>query len=149
MPPPLCKYAILSGRYVKIITQFWLWSLFPCFSSFILDFTFSLFLVFLVMELLEKIGDWDPLVVSLVPCVTNRSSYLRCSVTKTVLKNFAKFTGKHLCWSLLLIKLYMYMCVSGGKKCLFFGKSGVLYFLVTPFWDFPFSHIAENLLRRH
>ena len=25
-----------------------------------------------------------------------------CSVTKDVLKNFPNFTGKHLCWSLLL-----------------------------------------------
>ena len=30
----------------------------------------------------------------------------RCSVKKVVLKNFADFTGKHLCWSLFLIKLY-------------------------------------------
>ena len=30
-----------------------------------------------------------------------RSSHQRCSVKKGVLKNFANFTGKHLCWSLL------------------------------------------------
>ena len=29
----------------------------------------------------------------------------RCSVRKSVLRNFAKFTGKHLCQSLFLIKL--------------------------------------------
>ena len=29
-----------------------------------------------------------------------RSSHRRCSVKKGVLKNFANFTGKHLCWSL-------------------------------------------------
>ena len=29
----------------------------------------------------------------------------RCSVKKGVLKNFANFTGKHLFWSLLLLKL--------------------------------------------
>ena len=34
-----------------------------------------------------------------------RSSHLSCSIEKTVLKNFAIFTGKHLCWSLFLIKL--------------------------------------------
>ena len=28
-----------------------------------------------------------------------------CSVKEDVLKNFANFTGKHLCWSLFLIKL--------------------------------------------
>ena len=34
----------------------------------------------------------------------HRSSHRRCPVKKGVLKNFAIFTGKHLCWSLLLIK---------------------------------------------
>ena len=32
-------------------------------------------------------------------------SHQRCSVKKDVLKNFANFTGRHLCWSLFLIKL--------------------------------------------
>ena len=30
-----------------------------------------------------------------------RSSQQRCSIKKGVFKNFAIFTGKHLCWSLL------------------------------------------------
>ena len=34
-----------------------------------------------------------------------RSSHRSCSVKKGVLRNFAKFTGKHLCQSLFLIKL--------------------------------------------
>ena len=35
-----------------------------------------------------------------------RSSYRRCCIEKAVLKNFAIFTGKHLCWSFFfLIKL--------------------------------------------
>ena len=34
-----------------------------------------------------------------------RSSHRRCSTKKGVLKNFLHFTGKHLCWCLLLIKL--------------------------------------------
>ena len=34
-----------------------------------------------------------------------RSSHRRCSSKKGVLKNFAKFAGKHLCQSLFLIKL--------------------------------------------
>ena len=33
-----------------------------------------------------------------------RSSHQRCSIIKGVLTNFAKFTGKHLCQSLLLNK---------------------------------------------
>ena len=36
--------------------------------------------------------------------VNFRSSYQGCSIEKAVLKNFATFTGKHLYWSLLLIK---------------------------------------------
>ena len=35
-----------------------------------------------------------------------RSSHQRCSIKKIVLKNFAIFTGKHLCWSLILIKAW-------------------------------------------
>ena len=35
---------------------------------------------------------------------SNKSSHRRCSIKKDVLKDFAKLTGKHLCWSLFLIK---------------------------------------------
>ena len=34
-----------------------------------------------------------------------RSSHWSCSIKKDVLKNFTNFTGKHLRWSLFLIKL--------------------------------------------
>ena len=34
----------------------------------------------------------------------SRSSHQRCSVREGVLRNFTKFTGKHLCQSLFLIK---------------------------------------------
>ena len=34
-----------------------------------------------------------------------KSSHRRRSIKKAVLKCFAIFTGKHLCWSLLVIKL--------------------------------------------
>ena len=34
-----------------------------------------------------------------------RSSHRRCSVKKVVLKNFANFTGKHLCWSIFFNKV--------------------------------------------
>ena len=36
-------------------------------------------------------------------CLISRSSHKSCSIEKAVLKYFAIFTGKHLCWSLLLI----------------------------------------------
>ena len=34
----------------------------------------------------------------------DRSSHRRCSIKKGALKIFAIFTGKHLCWRLVLIK---------------------------------------------
>ena len=37
--------------------------------------------------------------------MTLRSSHRRCSVKKGVLRNFPKFTGKHLCQSLFFIKV--------------------------------------------
>ena len=33
----------------------------------------------------------------------HKSSHRRCFVQKVILKNVAKFTGKHLCWSLFLV----------------------------------------------
>ena len=36
---------------------------------------------------------------------TSRSSHLEVFCEKGVLNNFAIFTGKHLCWSLFLMKL--------------------------------------------
>ena len=41
----------------------------------------------------------------LLALIRLRSSHLRCSIIKAVLKNFAIFTGKYLCWSFFLIKL--------------------------------------------
>ena len=41
-----------------------------------------------------------------------RGSHQRCFIKKGVLKNFTNFTGKHLCWSFLLIKLQ----ASGNRK---------------------------------
>ena len=38
-------------------------------------------------------------------CYLFRSSHQRCSVRKVILRNFAKFAGKHLCQSLFLTKL--------------------------------------------
>ena len=39
------------------------------------------------------------------PWIISRSSHLRCSVRKDVLRNFTKFTGKHLCQILLFNKV--------------------------------------------
>ena len=34
----------------------------------------------------------------------------RCSIRYGVLKNFANFTEKHLCWSLFLIEMQVFTC---------------------------------------
>ena len=43
-------------------------------------------------------------------------SHQRCSIKKVVLKHFAIFTGKHLCWSVFFNK------VAGQKGCNFITK---------------------------
>ena len=48
----------------------------------------------------KKVAGWKP--------ETFTSSHWRCSVKQGALKNFANFTGKNLCWSLLLIKLHFW-----------------------------------------
>ena len=45
------------------------------------------------------------LIVKWRELVFYRRSHQRCSIKKALLKNIAIFTGKHLCWSLFLIKL--------------------------------------------
>ena len=64
-----------------------------------------------------------------------RSSHRRCSVKKGVLRNFAKFTGKHLCQSLFFNKVIDLRLVTLLKKklwhrcfCMNFSE-----FLRTPF----------------
>ena len=53
-----------------------------------------------------------------------RSSHLRCSVRKGVLRNFAKFTSKHLCQSLFFNK------VAGLRQHYFKRDSGTGVFLL-------------------
>ena len=43
--------------------------------------------------------------IKLLKCGEYRSSHWRCSVAKGVFRNFAKFTGKHLCHSLFFNKV--------------------------------------------
>ena len=40
--------------------------------------------------------------------ISFKSSHQRCSIRRTIFRNFAIFTGKHLCWSLFLIKLQIF-----------------------------------------
>ena len=61
--------------------------------------------------LIPNILKWQDckIFTKLVPSQTLlRSSHRKCSVKKGVFKNLRKFTGKHLCWSLFLIKLRVF-----------------------------------------
>ena len=55
----------------------------------------------------------------IITCQKCRSSYQRCYIKKAVLKTFAMFTGKDLCWSLLLVKLQAFSKVTGLLNCCF------------------------------
>ena len=48
-----------------------------------------------IRQLLKTVSD------KINPLTNSRSGHQRCSVTKGVLRNFVKFTGKPLCQSLL------------------------------------------------
>ena len=50
--------------------------------------------------------EWiESLVTEIFRMKNKRSSHRRCSVRKVALDNFSKFTGKHLCQSLLFKKV--------------------------------------------
>ena len=61
-----------------------------------------------------------------------RSSHRRCSVKKGVLRNFAKFTGKHLCQSLSFNK------VAGGA-CNFIKKD-----TLAQVFSYEFCEVSKN-----
>ena len=66
---------------------------------------------------------------------SSRSSHQRSSIKKGALKNFAIFTGTHLCWSLFLLKLKAFTPFSQNtsvRMLLFFCNSALLLcFLVS------------------
>ena len=58
-----------------------------------------------MLELFYKINkQLQPVEFEIHPWIC-RSSHQRCSMKKNVLRNSAKFTGKHLCWSLFFNKV--------------------------------------------
>ena len=61
-----------------------------------------------------------------------RSSHQRCSLRKGVLRNFAKFTGKHLCQSLFFNKV-------AGAACNFIKKE-----TLTQVFSCEFCEISKN-----
>ena len=62
----------------------------------------------------------------------NRSSHCRCSIKKGVLKTFAKFTGKHLCWSLFLTKFIKKETLAQLFSCKFCENSKKHHIYKTP-----------------
>ena len=62
--------------------------------------------------------------------ILDRSSHRRCSLRKYVLRNFAKFTGKHLCQGLF---------ISGPKACNFIKKD-----TLTQVFSCEFCKIFKN-----
>ena len=66
---------------------------------------------------------------------TSRSNHQRCSIKKSVLKNFVKLTGKHLCQSLLFNKVAGWRPATLLKKRLWNRCFPVKFskFLRTPF----------------
>ena len=73
--------------------------------------------------------------------VTFESSHQRCSTKESVLKIFAKFTGKHLCQSLFFNK------VEGLRTARFFPLNFVK-FLRTDFLQNTFERLLLDLLIR-
>ena len=64
-----------------------------------------------------------------------RSSHRRCSVKKGVLKNFANFTGKHLCWSPFWILLQVFRPATLLKK------------KILQHWCFPVKFLRTPILK--
>ena len=67
--------------------------------------------------------------------IIDRSIHLSCSVKKRVLRNFTKFTRKHLCQNLIFVKVTVLRPVTLLKKRLWQGCFPVNFakFLRTPF----------------
>ena len=82
------------------ISSFWIEKL-----SYFLFFQFSFFFYCLLIPLLRAPSKDAQIQINLNIWNSNRSSHLRRSVRNCVLRNFAIFTGKHLCQTLFLIKL--------------------------------------------
>ena len=67
-------------------------------------------------------------------CYSLRSNHQRCSVEKGVLRNFTKFTGKHLCQSLFFNKV-------AGLACNFIKKE-----TLAQVFSYEFCEISKNTL---
>ena len=73
----------------------------PSKCSYFVFCIFLIFLFFILTLLLRSVKLYTPIKHP----IPSRSSHQRCSVRIGVLRNFAKFTGKHLCQSLFFNKV--------------------------------------------
>ena len=71
----------------------------------------------------------------------NRSSHLTCSLRKGVLRNFAKFTGKHLCQGLYFVKIVALAQVFFCKFC----KISKNTFFTEHVWAFAFQKSNDKI----
>ena len=79
---------------------------------------------------------------------TYRSSHRKCSVTKSLLRNFPKFTGKHLCQSLFFDKVSEWRCpVTKGVLRIFANFTGK-HLCQSPFFNKVADLRAATLLKK-
>ena len=64
--------------------------------------SFVLFLIKIGSTWRREIKEQTPKLTLLYRGRTIKNSHQRCSIEKAVLKNFTIFTGKHMCWDLLV-----------------------------------------------
>ena len=64
-----------------------------------------------------RFQDWLAMLINLISVIyRSRNSHHRCSIKIGVLRNFTKFTGKHLCQSLSLNKVAVLSPATLSKK---------------------------------
>ena len=76
--------------------------------------------------------------------VKGRSSHRKCSMKKAVHKNFAIFTGKHLCWCYFLIKLQAWKTGSLLKRD---SNGGIFLWILRNFLNTYFEEHLRLLLK--
>ena len=89
---------------------------------------------------ISNMKTWAHMTDWLIGCALLRSSHWRCSVRKGVLRNFAKFTGKHLCQSLFLNKV-------AGSGCSFIKKETLSHMFSCEFCEISLNTFFTEHIR--
>ena len=110
------SHLLIPGRFIKLITMtengyksftnMWCVARFGtiCKINTLPWVFFTFFKLYKCYQLVRRITYFDFSEIMVADHII-RSSHLRCSVKKVVLRNFAKFTGKPLCQSLFFNKV--------------------------------------------